>query len=235
MGTHEQTGIAGCFSVDEYESDVIKKHERTRRDKEDDRTRHILELRAQTGVVFLTYKSEAAVDAIAQRVTRESPLFDFTAQDGVHHTLWRASAPDGAALVAAFAGSPPSTSPTVIIAPPAPHGLAPSSGGSRIRQEADKLHRGRVSRATRCRSFPTTASSRIWRDGRRTEFRDQLRSIAPVSEGPPEPRRKGEVVHVSRWTLVRARSVEDAARKTNRMPAPSTSRCCKRTSSNGCW
>ena len=49
MGTHEQTGIAGCFSVDEYESDVIKKHERTRRDKEDDRTRHIVELRAQTG------------------------------------------------------------------------------------------------------------------------------------------------------------------------------------------
>ncbi len=57
MGTHEQTGIAGCFSVDEYENDVIKKHERTRRDKEDDRTRHIVELRAQTGVVFLTYKA----------------------------------------------------------------------------------------------------------------------------------------------------------------------------------
>ena len=57
MGSHVQTGIAGCFSVDEYESDVIKKHERTRRDKEDDRTRHIVELRAQTGVVFLTYKA----------------------------------------------------------------------------------------------------------------------------------------------------------------------------------
>ena len=54
MGGHEQTGIAGCFSVDEYESDIIKKHERTRRDKEDDRTRHIIELRAQTDVVFLT-------------------------------------------------------------------------------------------------------------------------------------------------------------------------------------
>ena len=58
MGNHEQTGIAGCFSVDEYEHDVIKKHERTRRDKEDDRTRHIVELRAQTGVVFLTYTRE---------------------------------------------------------------------------------------------------------------------------------------------------------------------------------
>src|ERR687892_20746 len=62
MGTHEQTGIAGCFSVDEYESGVIKKHERTRRDKEDDRTRHIVELRAQTGVVFLTYHAVSDVD-----------------------------------------------------------------------------------------------------------------------------------------------------------------------------
>ena len=49
MGDHEQTGVAGCFSVDEYEADVIRKHERTRKDKEDDRTRHILDLRAQTG------------------------------------------------------------------------------------------------------------------------------------------------------------------------------------------
>ena len=63
MGGHEQTGIAGCFPVDEYESDVIKKHERTRRDKEDDRTRHIVELRAQTGVVFLTYRASSGVDA----------------------------------------------------------------------------------------------------------------------------------------------------------------------------
>src|SRR5688572_17153171 len=69
MAAHEQTGIAGSFSVDEYESDIIKKHERTRRDKEDDRTRHIIELRAQTGVVFLTYKSAAGVDAVARRVT----------------------------------------------------------------------------------------------------------------------------------------------------------------------
>src|SRR6476646_460482 len=53
MGSHEQTGIAACFSVDEYEQDRIKKHERTRPDKEDDRTRHIIELRAQTGVLFL--------------------------------------------------------------------------------------------------------------------------------------------------------------------------------------
>ena len=61
---HEQTGVAGCFSLDEYDSGVIKKHERTRRDKEDDRTRHMIDLGAQTGPVFLTYRSAADVDAI---------------------------------------------------------------------------------------------------------------------------------------------------------------------------
>ena len=106
MGTHEQTGIAGCFSVDEYENDVIKKHERTRRDKEDDRTRHIIELRAQTGVVFLTYKAERGVDAIESRVTGEAPLYDFTAADGVRHTIWKAGKDDARALEAAFAAIP---------------------------------------------------------------------------------------------------------------------------------
>ena len=66
MGAHEQTGLAGCFSVDEYDRDLVKKHEKTRRDKEDDRTRHITELRAQTGLVFLTYKARADVNAIVE-------------------------------------------------------------------------------------------------------------------------------------------------------------------------
>jgi len=88
-GAHEQTGIAGCFSVDEYEADVIKKHERTRRDKEDDRTRHIVELRAQTGIVFLTYKATPGIDGIQKQVTAGEALYDFTADDGVQHTIWR--------------------------------------------------------------------------------------------------------------------------------------------------
>ena len=57
MGGHEQTGVAACYSLDEYDRDVIKKHERTRRDKEDDRTRHMLAVGAQTGPVFLTYRA----------------------------------------------------------------------------------------------------------------------------------------------------------------------------------
>ena len=92
MGAHEQTGLAGCFSLDEYDRDLVKKHEWTFKDKEDDRTRHITELRAQTGVVFLTYRASAAIDRIATRVTAGRPLYDFVASDGISHTIWRLSA-----------------------------------------------------------------------------------------------------------------------------------------------
>jgi uncharacterized protein (DUF1015 family) len=106
MGGHEQTGVAGCFSIDEYERDVIKKHERTRRDKEDDRTRHMLMLRAQTGPVFLVYRTSALVDVIVARATSDAPLFDFTAIDGVRHTIWRVVPATAAALTRAFATVP---------------------------------------------------------------------------------------------------------------------------------
>jgi len=106
MGGHTQTGLAGTFSVDEYNRGLIKKHEKTRRDKEDDRTRHIIELRAQTGVVFLTHAASPAVNAVAARVTAGPPLYDFTAPDGVVHTVWRATGADVEALVSAFAAMP---------------------------------------------------------------------------------------------------------------------------------
>ena len=102
MGDHVQTGIAGTFSLDEYDRDVIKKHERTRPDKEDDRTRHMIELRAQTGPVFLTYRASRGVDGVVDRATMQAPLFDFTAPDGVHHTIWRIDAAGVPDLVAAF-------------------------------------------------------------------------------------------------------------------------------------
>jgi uncharacterized protein (DUF1015 family) len=106
MGGHEQSGVAACFSVDEYERDVIRKHERTRQDKEDDRTRHIIDLRAQTGPVFLTYPASAEVDQGVARTVSDRPLFDFTAADGVQHTVWRVGDAVGDALIAAFAHIP---------------------------------------------------------------------------------------------------------------------------------
>jgi uncharacterized protein (DUF1015 family) len=106
MGDHTQTGIAACFSIDEYDRDIIKKHERTRRDKEDDRTRHMIALGAQTGPVFLTYRAAAGVDAIAARVATGASLFDFDAPDGVRHTIWRVGGADRDALKAAFGQIP---------------------------------------------------------------------------------------------------------------------------------
>jgi uncharacterized protein (DUF1015 family) len=99
MGGHVQTGLAACFSIDEYDRDIIKKHERTRRDKEDDRTKHMLALGAQTGPVFLTYRASPEIDRIAAAVTAGQPIIDFTAPDDVRHTLWRVAGADRDALV----------------------------------------------------------------------------------------------------------------------------------------
>jgi uncharacterized protein (DUF1015 family) len=101
MGDHEQTGLAACYAIDEYDRDIIRKHERTRADKEDDRTRHMLALGAQTGPVFLTYRASAAIDRLTQRLSAGAPLFDFSAPDDVRHTLWRVTGADREALVEA--------------------------------------------------------------------------------------------------------------------------------------
>ncbi len=105
-GSHEQTGLAGCFSLDEYDNGLVRRHERTRADKEDDRTRHMLSLGAQTGIVFLTYRASTGVTGVTGRVCGEEPLFDLTAADGVRHTVWRAGPVDAAAAVAAFGRLP---------------------------------------------------------------------------------------------------------------------------------
>src|SRR5215211_5096974 len=79
MGDHEQVGIVACCSIDEYDDGTIRKHERTRRDKEDDRTRHMLMLRAQTGPVFLTYRGRAEIDQQVSAALSAEPLYDLTA------------------------------------------------------------------------------------------------------------------------------------------------------------
>lgn len=104
MGEHVQTGVAVCCSVDEYDNNLIRKHERTRRDKEDDRTCHILALRAQTGPVFLTCRPHARLSELVSAATAIEPLYDFTAPDDVRHTMWRA--PVAAPIVEAFRDVP---------------------------------------------------------------------------------------------------------------------------------
>jgi uncharacterized protein (DUF1015 family) len=88
MGGHTQTGIVACASVADYDADVIKKHEKTRADKEDDRTKHIDVLGAHDEPVFLTYRARAEIDeAVAAAVTVET-AYDFTTSDAVRHRVW---------------------------------------------------------------------------------------------------------------------------------------------------
>ena len=105
-GGHEQTGLAGCFPLDDYDAGAIKRHERTRRDKEDDRTHHMAAVGAQTGIVFLAYRRRAEIDDLVAAVRAGAPLFDFEAPDGVRHTVWRATARQTADLVDGFAAVP---------------------------------------------------------------------------------------------------------------------------------
>ncbi len=89
MGEHVQAGLVTLCSVREYEENQIKKHEFTRRDKEDDRTRHVSEQNANAEPVFLTYRFQAEIDGIVDGVRAGDPLYDITTPDGIGHTVWR--------------------------------------------------------------------------------------------------------------------------------------------------
>ena len=101
MGTHTQTGLYACVSVRDYDENRILKHELTRTDKEDDRTRHILTQRAHAEPVMLTYKSTGAITGLTNRTLSASdPVYSFTATDGVIHRVWKVE--DPGAFVDAF-------------------------------------------------------------------------------------------------------------------------------------
>jgi uncharacterized protein (DUF1015 family) len=107
MGRHAQTGLVAVASCEEYLRGVVKKHELTRPDKEDDRVRHIEALNSQTGPVFLSYRSVREVDELFARKIEHAPEADFTAADGVRHSSWVIDAPGDIAFVEnAFAAIP---------------------------------------------------------------------------------------------------------------------------------
>lgn len=89
MDGRSQIGIAATFSIDDYDNDVIKKHEKTRKEKEDDRTKHIITTGAQTGPVFLTYKGIDEINKIILGIINYiQPIYDFKADDEIQHTIW---------------------------------------------------------------------------------------------------------------------------------------------------
>ena len=189
---HEQVGLAGCFSLDEYDRDIIKRHERTRRDKEDDRTRHMVALRAQTGIVFLTYRTTAAIDAVAGGAAAAPPLLDVAAPDGVRHNVWLLSADATSAAVSAFAGVP-----TVYIA----DGHHRIASAARARDElagTDPAHESRFflgvafpDNQTRILPYNRTVANLAGRTA--PQFLEALREHFPVTAGGPPVPPKGKL------------------------------------------
>ena len=107
MGDHVQVGVVAGASVREYQEDLIKKHEHTRADKEEERTRHVDIVGANTGPVFLTYQAVAAIDSFVDKIRARRPEVDFVAEDSIGHILWVISAPaEVAELVGLFAKIP---------------------------------------------------------------------------------------------------------------------------------
>jgi uncharacterized protein (DUF1015 family) len=94
MGKHSQVGLVAAASCEEYLRGIIKKHELTRPDKEDDRVRHIEALNSQTGPVFLTYRANDTLDKFVAQKISETPVVDFIGKDGVRHTSWNLASAD---------------------------------------------------------------------------------------------------------------------------------------------
>jgi uncharacterized protein (DUF1015 family) len=193
MGRTTQTGVAACYSLDEYDSDVIKKHERTRQDKEDDRTRHLIALRAQTGPVFLIHRAAPAIDRVVGSVAATQPLYDFTAPDGVQHTIWKVGASDERPLIDAFASVP-----ALYIA----DGHHRAASAARARQQLRGVAGTRGEWDTFLAvAFPASQVSilpynRVVTDlGGMTPaaFLQSLRQRFSVTDGPATPVRRGEV------------------------------------------
>jgi uncharacterized protein (DUF1015 family) len=89
MNGRSQTGIVACASIDDYVNNVIMKHENTREDKEKDRIRHVDTMDAQTGPIFLAYRSNAVIRTIVEDKKQEPTLYAFTSEDGITHKVWK--------------------------------------------------------------------------------------------------------------------------------------------------
>jgi uncharacterized protein (DUF1015 family) len=199
-GSHMQTGLAGCYSLDEYDAGIIKKHERTRRDKEDDRTRHIVDLRAQTGPVLLTYRPNTVVDELTARGISDAPLMDFQAADGVRHTVWTLRGDIADEFTQAF---------TCIKALYIADGHHRAASAARARQALPQSPNAAFFLGV---AFPSDqvrilAYNRIVRDLKGSTPAAFLRDVATrfaMRHGPATPGRKGEVsMYIDRaWHVV---------------------------------
>jgi len=138
IGSHSQTGLVGVCHTGDYEQDVIKKHEKTRQDKEDDRTRLVDSLSGNTGPIFLTYRGQPEIDAIIKgHMAATAADHDFLAPDGVQHQAWRLPAESCEKLEALFATQVPAS----YIAD-GHHRAASAFRVSKLRRERNASHDG---------------------------------------------------------------------------------------------
>jgi uncharacterized protein (DUF1015 family) len=134
MGKHLQYGVvAGCH-IEDYENGLIKIHEKTRKVKEQDRTRYVDELNANTGPVFLTCKDSELVGGLMKKIAATEPLYKFTAPDGIIHTVWKIR--ETGAFSAAFADVP------AFYVADGHHRSASAAAVGRMRREANPDHTG---------------------------------------------------------------------------------------------
>ena len=215
MGDHVQTGVAAVCHIDDYENDIIRKHEKTRKDKEDDRTKLIATLGADTGPVFLTYRGRKAIDDLVHKITQGQPLYNLTASDGVRHTIWKVTEVQD--LVSAFAEVP-----ELYIADGHHRAASASRTRAQLRQEAgtswtgDEHGNDFLAVAFPADQLRILPYNRVIKDlnGHSPEaFLAELGKVCKVSPGAdPSPKQRGQVsMHLGgKWYGLELRVPTDA-------------------------
>lgn len=205
MGDHRQVGVVACASVAEYDDDRIKKHEKTRADKEDDRTRHIETIAAHDEPVFLTYRATKAIDALVAEATKAQPALDFTTPDGVRHEVWVLSRESTAELRAAFGDVP-----ALYVADGHHRSAAASRVHARLRGDGGE-HDAFLAVVFPHDQMQIMAYNRLVRDPQRRSAEElllaltQLLDFVPEDDGTPRPTSPKEIgVYLGgRWRRAR--------------------------------
>ncbi len=212
-----QDGLVATCAVDDYDADVIKKHEKTRADKENDRVRHVVTQSAHAEPVFLTYRAVPAIDERVARITAGGPEFDFTAPDGVSHTLWIVPEADNAFLVSSFASVP-----ALYVADGHHRSASASRARAALREKDPGLAPDNPVNWFPATIFPDSQLrilpyNRVVKDlaGRSPmEFLAEISKAFAVEEGAsPEPAGKGDVrmYLAGRWYGLKAKEAVDAS------------------------
>ncbi len=203
MGQHMQTGLAAVCHIEDYENDIIKKHEKTRKEKEDDRTLLIDKLSADTGPVFLTYRDAPGIDDLVTSIQKREPLYDFIAVDGIQHTVWRI--PGGEKFIGEFGKL------QVAYVADGHHRTASAVRVGRQRREANPNHTGAeeynwflavLFPASQLQILPYNRCIRDLNGLDKNEFMNLVRKHFMISENAnpsPDERRKISMYIDSRW------------------------------------